>query len=117
VIIFPEGTRSPTGVMREFKSGGFHLAIQAQVPVLPATVSGSRELIPKRSLKVHSGTIKVVYGEPIPTEGMGAQQRDTLKALVRAALERGYDAALQGWVARTPAAAHAPAPPTLRSSA
>jgi 1-acyl-sn-glycerol-3-phosphate acyltransferase len=118
VIIFPEGTRSPTGVMREFKSGGFHLAIQAQVPVLPATVSGSRELIPKRSLKVHSGTIKVVYGKPIPTEGMGAEQRDALKALVREAIAHGYDPVLQGDVpAAHAAAAHATAPPSLRSSA
>lgn len=96
VIIFPEGTRSPTGEIREFKSGGFHLALQAQVPVLPATVSGSRELIPKRSLKVHSGTIKVVYGAPIPTRGMGPEQRDELKAQVRAAIERGFDPVLQG---------------------
>jgi 1-acyl-sn-glycerol-3-phosphate acyltransferase len=96
VIIFPEGTRSPTGAMREFKSGGFHLAIQAQVPILPTTVSGSHELIPKRSLKVQSGTIKVVYGTPIPTRGMRPEQRDVLKTLVREAITRGYDAALQG---------------------
>jgi 1-acyl-sn-glycerol-3-phosphate acyltransferase len=95
VIIFPEGTRSPTGVMREFKSGGFHLAIQAQVPIVPATVSGSCDLIPKRSLKVQSGTIKVVYGTPIPTRGMGPEQRDALKTLVRDAIARGYDPALQ----------------------
>jgi 1-acyl-sn-glycerol-3-phosphate acyltransferase len=122
VIIFPEGTRSPTGAMREFKSGGFHLAIEAQVPVLPATISGSRELIPKRSLKVQSGTIKVVYGAPIPTQGMVPEQREELKTLVRAALERGYDPVLQG----APAHAHAgersgaesvAGPPRMRSSA
>jgi 1-acyl-sn-glycerol-3-phosphate acyltransferase len=95
VIIFPEGTRSPTGEMREFKSGGFHLAIQAQVPVLPATVSGSFELIPKRSFAIHSGRIKVRYGAPIPTRGMAPEQRSELKALVRDAIQRGYDPALQ----------------------
>ena len=95
VIIFPEGTRSPTGELREFKSGGFHLAIQAQVPILPATVSGSFDLIPKRSLKVHSGTIKVVYGAPIPTAGLRPEQRNELKERVRDAIARGYDEALQ----------------------
>ena len=96
VIFFPEGTRSPTGRMREFKSGGFHLAIEAQVPILPATVSGSFHLIPKRSLKVHSGTIKVVYGKPIPTRGLGVEDRHRLKDRVREAIERGYDPELQG---------------------
>jgi 1-acyl-sn-glycerol-3-phosphate acyltransferase len=96
VIVFPEGTRSPTGRMREFKSGGFHLALEAQVPILPTTVSGSFDLIPKRSLKVQSGTIKVVYGEPIPTRGLGVDDRHRLKDLVRAAIERGYDVVLQG---------------------
>jgi len=96
VIVFPEGTRSPTGRMRELKSGGFHLAIEAQVPILPVTVSGSFHLIPKRSLKVHGGTIKVVYGAPIPTRGLGLEERHALKDGVREAIERGYDAALQG---------------------
>ena len=107
VIIFPEGTRSPTGELREFKSGGFHLAIQAQVPVLPATVSGSFGLIPKRSLAVHSGTIKVVYGAPIPTEGMRPEQRSELKDRVREAITRGYDPSMQATPHGTPAGAHA----------
>jgi 1-acyl-sn-glycerol-3-phosphate acyltransferase len=122
VIIFPEGTRSPTGEMREFKSGGFHLAIEAQVPVLPATVSGSFELIPKRSLRVHAGTIKVAYGAPIPTQGMRPEQRNELKALVRDAIMRGYDPAFQ----RVPGAVRAraeegrsglPTEPSMPSSA
>ncbi len=98
VIVFPEGTRSPTGRMREFKSGGFHLAIEAQVPILPATVSGSFDLIPKRSLKVRSGTIKVVYGQALPTAGLGTEDRHELKERVRKAIEAGYDPVLQGEV-------------------
>jgi 1-acyl-sn-glycerol-3-phosphate acyltransferase len=105
VIVFPEGTRSPTGRMREFKSGGFHLAIEAQVPILPTTVSGSFHLIPKRSLKVQSGTIKVSYGKPIPTRELGVEDRHALKDRVREAIELGYDETLQGaslTVARAP---------------
>ena len=110
VIIFPEGTRSPTGELCELKSGGFHLAIQAQVPILPVTISGSFGLNPKRSLRVHSGTIKVVYGPPIPTEGMRAEQRGELKARVRDAIERGFDPSLQRRPSATPSAARSHSP-------
>ena len=66
VVIFPEGTRSPTGELLPFKSGGFHLALQAGVPIVPATISGSQRVNPFRSLRIESGAMKVVYGEPIP---------------------------------------------------
>ena len=95
VIIFPEGTRSPDGTLQPFKSGGFHLALDAQVPVIPVTVSGSRQLTPKRSLQVRSGTIKVVYGVPIPTVGLTARDRETLKRRVAEAIQAGYDTELQ----------------------
>jgi 1-acyl-sn-glycerol-3-phosphate acyltransferase len=91
VIIFPEGTRSATGELTAFKSGGFHLAIQAQVPIVPVTVSGSQRITPKRSLRVESGTVKVVYGKPILTEGLGVADREALKARVRSAILEGYD--------------------------
>jgi 1-acyl-sn-glycerol-3-phosphate acyltransferase len=95
VIIFPEGTRSPGGQLREFKSGGFHLAIEAQVPVLPVTVSGSQRITPKRSLRIESGVVKVVYGKPIPTRGLALEDRQGLKDEVRGAILQGYDDALQ----------------------
>jgi 1-acyl-sn-glycerol-3-phosphate acyltransferase len=95
VIIFPEGTRSPTGRLRGFKSGGFHLAIEAGVPIVPVTVSGSRRIAPKRSLRVESGLVRVRYGRPIPTEGMGPGDLAALKERVREAIAAGYDPDLQ----------------------
>ena len=95
VIIFPEGTRSPTGEMTEFKSGGFHLAIQAGVPILPISISGSRHVTPKRSLRIESGRIHVRYGTPIPTRGLGIEDRQKLKDEVRAAIQAGFDERLQ----------------------
>jgi 1-acyl-sn-glycerol-3-phosphate acyltransferase len=96
VIIFPEGTRSSTGELGEFKSGGFHLAIEAQVPILPVTVSGSRRITPKHSLRIESGDVKVVYGKPIETRGLELEERKALKDVVRRAIEQGFDPAYQG---------------------
>jgi 1-acyl-sn-glycerol-3-phosphate acyltransferase len=95
VIIFPEGTRSLTGELLPFKSGGFHLAIQSQVPIVPATISGSQHITPKRSLRILSGTVKIRYGEPIPTVGLGVEDRHALQERVRSAIQRGYDLELQ----------------------
>jgi len=95
VIIFPEGTRSATDEMRPFKSGGFHLAIQSGVPILPATVSGSRRITPRDSLRVESGRILVRYGTPIPTHDIEVGQREALKQAVRHAIEAGFDPELQ----------------------
>ena len=96
VIVFPEGSRSPDGQLTEFKSGGFHLAIEAGVPILPVTVSGSMAITPKRSLRIESGTVKVVYGKPIPTEGLEVSARHQLKEVVRTAIAQGFDPELQG---------------------
>jgi 1-acyl-sn-glycerol-3-phosphate acyltransferase len=95
VIIFPEGTRSPDATLQEFRSGGFHLAIQSGVPIVPVTVSGSCAITPRRSLRIESGPVLVRYGEPIPTEGLRIEDRGELKRRVREAISKGYDGALQ----------------------
>jgi len=105
VIIFPEGTRSETGELGSFKSGGFHLALEAGVPVVPVGVVGSRDVTPKRSLRVHGGTVRVVYGKPIPTADFDVEHRGELKEAVRqgilACLDRaGRERAAAGGAAR-----------------
>src|SRR5262249_1544668 len=78
VIVFPEGSRSPNGNLRTFKSGPFHLAIEAQVPIVPVTVSGSQRITPKGRLIVHHGVVKIAYGKPIPTRGVSLEDRKHL---------------------------------------
>ena len=95
MIIFPEGTRSESGTLGEFKSGGFHLAIESQVPIVPATVSGSLRITPKRSLRVESGRILVRYGKAIPTEKLTLDDRNQLKEHVREVILAGFDPELQ----------------------
>ena len=92
VIVFPEGTRGNGRSLQEFKSGGFHLAIEAGVPILPVTVSGSQHITPRGSLRIESGTIHVRYGTPIPTASLGIDGRLQLKAAVREAIVKGFSA-------------------------
>jgi 1-acyl-sn-glycerol-3-phosphate acyltransferase len=87
-LIFPEGTRSRTGQLLPFKKGGFIMAIQAQVPVVPVAVSGGRAAMQKGSALVRPVHVSVRIGAPIPTTGLTLDDRDRLIARVRAEVER-----------------------------
>jgi len=83
VVIFAEGTRSPTGELLPFKKGAFVLAIQSGVEIVPFAVSGSRDVLPKGRWRVRPGTITVRFGEPVPTAGLTEEDRDRLTRDVR----------------------------------
>jgi len=85
-LIFPEGTRSRTGELLPFKKGGFIMAIQAQVPVVPVAVQGGRAAMRKGSAIVRPVHVSVRIGEPIPTRGMTLDDRDALIEQVRSAI-------------------------------
>jgi 1-acyl-sn-glycerol-3-phosphate acyltransferase len=68
LFFFAEGSRSQNGTIQPFKKGGFISAIESSLPVLPVIVKGSRNILPKKSLVFHSGTIKVIVADPIETE-------------------------------------------------
>jgi 1-acyl-sn-glycerol-3-phosphate acyltransferase len=83
VLLFPEGTRSRTGELGAFKKGGFHLAINAGVPIVPVALSGAREAMPKGSWLLRPGHVHLVIGAPVSTEGMGDEHRNQLLEDVR----------------------------------
>lgn len=87
VVLFPEGTRSPTGELRAFKKGAFVLAIQTGTEVVPAAILGAREIMRKGSLAIRrGGTIRVRLGEPLSVEGLGMEDRDELTRRAHAAV-------------------------------
>jgi 1-acyl-sn-glycerol-3-phosphate acyltransferase len=87
-LIFPEGTRSRTGHLLRFKKGGFIMAIQAQVPIVPVAVQGGRAAMHKGSAFVRPVRVSVRVGAPIPTAGLSMDDRDELIGRVRGEVER-----------------------------
>jgi 1-acyl-sn-glycerol-3-phosphate acyltransferase len=67
LIIFPEGTRSPDGRVSRFKAGSFLLAIEAGLPVVPISVTGTRFVMPKGQLTTSPGSANLVVQAPIVT--------------------------------------------------
>jgi 1-acyl-sn-glycerol-3-phosphate acyltransferase len=86
-LIFPEGTRSRTGELLPFKKGGFIMAIDAQVPIVPVAVQGGRAAMWKGSPIVHPVQVSVRIGTPIPTAGLTVGDRDRLIERVRSEVQ------------------------------
>jgi len=86
-LIFPEGTRSRTGELLPFKKGGFVMAIEAQVPIVPVAVSGARAAMRKGSRIVRPVHVSVRIGRPVPTAGLRLEDRDEVIAKVRAEVQ------------------------------
>jgi 1-acyl-sn-glycerol-3-phosphate acyltransferase len=83
VMIFPEGTRSKTGELRPFKTGAFRLAIEAQVPILPLAVYGTRDALRKHDWRLGYSEAEVRVLDPISTEGMTMDDVAALSDRVR----------------------------------
>ncbi len=89
VVVFAEGTRSPDGRLLPFKKGGFILAIKSGVPIVPVSIRGGRDILPKGSLHVRRGTIDVVFGAPIPTSPYTLETKEALIGAVRDRIAAG----------------------------
>ena len=90
-LIFPEGTRSRTGDLLPFKKGGFIMAIEAQVPIVPVAISGGRAAMRKGSPIVRPVHVSVRIGRPVPTQGLTLNDRDTLIVQVREEVRKLLD--------------------------
>jgi 1-acyl-sn-glycerol-3-phosphate acyltransferase len=67
LVVFPEGTRSRDGRVARFKGGGFLLALQAGLPVVPLSIVGSRHVMLKGRLATYPGSVRLIVHDPIDT--------------------------------------------------
>lgn len=82
IIVCPEGTRGQDYHLRPFKKGPFVLAIASQSPIIPSIVFGAREVMPKGTFRIRSGTVHLHFLEPVPTEGLAYDDRSELMSVV-----------------------------------
>ncbi|CAN5720969.1 hypothetical protein BH23GEM9_BH23GEM9_12660 [soil metagenome] len=92
VMIFPEGTRSPTHEMLPFRDGAFRVAIEAGVPILPIVVAGTRHAMARGSLVFNRARAEARVLPPIETTGMTAADVPHLRNRVREIIDEGRKA-------------------------
>jgi 1-acyl-sn-glycerol-3-phosphate acyltransferase len=83
ILFFVEGTRSNDGRLLTFKKGAFRTAIEQQIPLLPVTLIGTRDILPNGTVSLFPGAARIVVHPCIETEGMEATQTDDLLARSR----------------------------------
>lgn len=95
VVIFPEGSRSPDGSIQPFKKGGFTLALKAKVPIIPISIAGSREIMPKERLRASAGEIRIRVGDMIETGSLSIRDRSLLMERVSETILRNFESIRQ----------------------
>ncbi|HEX6274691.1 MAG TPA: lysophospholipid acyltransferase family protein [Polyangiaceae bacterium] len=93
VWISPEGTRSRDGSLQAFRKGGFHLALDAGVRILPVSIEGTRRVLQAGGYSVHPGaTVSVTVHAPIDSRHYSVDELEALMDRVRAAILSGLPA-------------------------
>jgi 1-acyl-sn-glycerol-3-phosphate acyltransferase len=82
-VAYPEGTRTRTGRLQPFKKGPFYMAVEAGVPIVPVTVDGAFDLMPKGTIRCRPGRVRLTFHPPVPVHGYTVETLDDLMARVR----------------------------------
>jgi 1-acyl-sn-glycerol-3-phosphate acyltransferase len=93
MTIYVEGHRSFDGKLLPFKKGPFYLAEECKVPVVPITISGTEDCMPKARFAIRPGMVTVEFHDAIEPSDFG--ERESLMAKVRAAINSGLPAEMR----------------------
>ena len=86
VLLFPEGHRSRDGQLLPFRTGSFHIAILAGVPIVPITLNGTARVLKPDTYHVRAGQTEMIVHPPISTQGLTSHDVDALAQRVRDAI-------------------------------
>jgi 1-acyl-sn-glycerol-3-phosphate acyltransferase len=91
LIIFPEGKRTRDGSLSEFEDGGFRLAQQLGVPIVPVTLAGSFEHFRTGHWMLRPGVVTIVLHDTIETAMMTKEDVPALRERVREIVASGFE--------------------------
>jgi 1-acyl-sn-glycerol-3-phosphate acyltransferase len=91
LLIFPEGTRSTDGKMLDFKAGSFKLATKTNVPIVPLTIMGTSYALEDNNFKIRPCDIDLYIHEPIYTDKLTKEEKDTLHTYVRSIIAKPFN--------------------------
>ncbi len=89
LMIYPEGTRSRTAELREFKRGAFRIAVDTQLDLVPVSIAGTYEAFPPDSKLVYGGRLAAIVHEPISVQGLGHDDIADLLERTRETIAKG----------------------------
>lgn len=89
-FLFPEGTRTRDGSLQPLKKGGFRLALESGLPIVPVTITGTRSAMPRGSMVLRAGPVEMHLDPPISTHGLTDSDLPALMHQVRAAIESHF---------------------------
>lgn len=92
LIIFPEGTRSDSGEMADFKKGAFRIAIASELDIIPVTIVGTWEAWRPHTKIVMGGPLLTVIHDPVSVSGLDLTDIDTLREQVHTTIHKEYEA-------------------------
>ena len=92
IMMFPEGTRSPNGRIRNFKPGAFELAKKVGAPILPIVIQGTADALPKRGFVLQGRhPISVTILDEIPPASFADQPVEDIASQVRELIKKHLD--------------------------
>ncbi len=117
VLFFPEGTRSKDGRLLPFKAGGFAVAVETGMPVVPVTVSGGYGILPVGDWKIRSGPMTIIFSPPIQIDPSLDKRtaRQTLLTQVQEAIAQHHTIDAQPSVSAPPSSSE-PSPQSSTAS-
>jgi 1-acyl-sn-glycerol-3-phosphate acyltransferase len=93
IAVFPEGGRSLSGELQEFKAGIFLAALKVGAPVVPVAITGTKAVLRRNSWTIRPGQVELILDPPVETEGMNKTQLGELVAQVRERIEQHLEEA------------------------
>ncbi|MCT4543423.1 MAG: 1-acyl-sn-glycerol-3-phosphate acyltransferase [Vallitalea sp.] len=90
LVVFPEGTRSKSSSIGEFKKGSLKLATKSGVPIVPITINGSYKILEEKN-RIRKNNVNIIVHPPIYMENLSKEEQDQLATKVHEIIKSGLD--------------------------